>query len=319
MVKGALHLVTGKEDFLKKEFVRELKKRTFPAGSNPELNFQEFSGETHPVSSVLDFLRTAPFLGPKRMAVLWDLDDLDAEEETLLSDALETLPDTAVLVLAARDATPKKDPFLRALSGKASTVPCYAPFENEFPAWVQARARRMNLKLDRAAAELIAERTGRDVVSVISALDNLALFVSPRTQAEAADVEALLGRSLQADVFNLVDFLVDGDAPGALRSAQTLFREGTRAYEIVAVLAGQFEKLRRAAGLMENGRMPRDAAQDLGVPSFFADKFARQAQRLPKRRAVRSLEALVECDEAIKTGRDGENFALERLVLRLCA
>lgn len=315
---GSVWLLTGKDEFLKKEFIRDLRAKFFPPASNPGLNYQEFSAEDHPLAAALDFIRTAPFLDARRLAVLHDIESLEDEEKTALPAALTTLPATAALVMAASE-TPKKDAFVRELSALAETVSCHFPFDNELPGWIQARARKRGLSVDRDAAALIAERTPKDAASLLAALESLALFAHPRTQIAVKDVEALLGKSLQADVFQLMDVIVDKNAAGALRVTASLLDEGTKAFEIVSVLAGQAERLRRAAALQRAGRASAEIGQELKVHPFFLDRLLRQAQKIAAARVKAMFGALLACDEAIKTGKLGDRLAVERLIIELCA
>ena len=95
-----IYLLIGKENTLKKEFIRDLRNRLFPSPSGAELNFQEFSVENHSIGEVMDFVTMAPFLSEKRMAVYWGIDELEDDQKKSLPAALARLTATALLVLA---------------------------------------------------------------------------------------------------------------------------------------------------------------------------------------------------------------------------
>ncbi len=319
MVRGDLHLLLGKDEFLKREFLDGLRRKLFPKGSEESSNVQTFDPVPGAARAALDSVRTAPFLAPKRLAILRRVTDLEEEDQKVLVDALEAgLPATAALVLECDESNAKKDPFLRALSEIMTVTVRHVPFENEMPGWIAARARQEGLDLDRAASEALAERSGRDTASVVSAIEQLRVWAHPRTRASAADVRALFGRSLEGDVFRLVDLALDGNARAALELSSALLRDGTRAHEVVAVLSGQIEKVRRARALLESGRGPADVGQELKASPFMLEKLLRQARKADSARAGRLTASLVTCDESIKTGRVPEDRALERLVLELC-
>lgn len=315
---GGIHLLVGKEEFLKKEFIQNLRKSQFPSNQPDLINFQEFHVGADPLSAALDFVRTAPFLGDKRLAVLWGIDDLTAEDrESLLAYTANPLP-TSTLVLISEEGTANKNSFLAGLSRAGRVTTCHAPFERDLPQWIQARARKAGAQIERSAVPILIERIGKDVTALSHAIEALTVFSHPRTEVSAKDVEGLLGRSVETDVFELSDALTKKDAGSALEKLAALFRDGARAYEILAVLASQLDRLRRAAALMREGRPGKEIGAELRVHPFFLDKFLGQAKGISADEMREISKRLLSCDEAIKTSQMGERLAVERLVLEIC-
>lgn len=316
-MRNPLYLLAGKEAFLKREFIQDLRQSLFPKDPS-NLNYQEFHAGKDPLSSVLDFAGTAPFLSEARLAILWDADDLSDEEKEALLVYAGRPASAGVLVVVSKEASAKKNEFLRKLSEKAKLVPCYPLFERDLPQWIQGRAKKRGIRLDGDALAIFSERLGKDLGSLDGALEQTAVFASPRTQITSKDIDGLLGRSIQADVFELADAVLEKNAKSALGIVTTLLREGTRAFEIVPVLAGQFDRLRRGSALLAEGRSSQEIGADLRIHSFFLEKFMRQARRVPVDRAAEILRRLLGCDEAIKTSRLSDALALERFVLEVC-
>jgi len=317
-VSRPLYLLTGKEVFLKQEFVQALRRRVFPNDADAKINFEAFQGGEDSFGGFLEFIRTAPFLGAKRLAVLWEIDALEEEEKDFLLSSLKNLPATAVVVLSTDESNGRKNDFLKQLSSLAETVACHPPFEKDLPAWVEARGRQRGIQIKKEAAMVLIDRVGKDVAALNSALESLALYVHPGTLVTSKEAEALLGRAIQVDVFDVVDVLLEKDLQKAVEITAALSRDGVRAYEMVAVLAGQLERLKKAAGLLEQGLTPTTIAVELKVHPFFLEKFMRQARRAPKKEIQRILNLLLACDEAIKRGALGEEQALDRFILMGC-
>ncbi len=315
----SITLLTGKEVFLKQEFIHALRQRLFLNGAESKINFEAFHGSEEPLGGFLEFIRTAPFLGDKRLAVLWGIDALDEEEKNSLPSILSALPATAVVVLSTEESNAKKNDFLRQLAGVAETVACHPPFEKDLPVWVESRARKQGLRVNRQAVEVLIERAGKGLSGLSRALETLAVYVHPGTLVTAKEVETLLGRSTQADVFDVVDALLKKDLHAALEKITALSREGVRSYEMVAVLAGQLERLKKASGLIEEGHAPAQIAAELNVRPFFLEKFMRQARRTSKKEIQRALNLLLACDESIKRGISSGEAALDSLLLAFCS
>ena len=318
MVKGRIYLLLGKERFLKDEFLAELRKDIFPSGSNPDLNIQEFNAENDAPGRMLEFVRTSPFLSEKRMAVFRGVDALDGDEQNALLESLDSLPSFSVVVLESEETGVKKSGFLKAVSEKARLVACHAPFDKDFPSWIEQRARKHGIRLQRDAVFFLLERTGKEVSALDAALEQSALYVHPRTEVARQDVERLLGRSAQADVFELTDFLLTRDVRLSLEAVESLLVEGQKVYEVVAVLASQLDRLKKASAWLAQGRSPQEVGGELRVHPFFLEKFIRQVRALSTEAAENFSEALLECDEAVKTSALPDRLAVERLVLRIC-
>jgi DNA polymerase-3 subunit delta len=317
-VVNGITLLLGKEEFLKREFIEELRRRFFPRTAASDANYQEFDlGETS-FKTAAQFLETLPFLSEKRVAIVRGLDRTAEDEKEAVLAFADRFPSTAVLVLVSDESSVKKDDFLRRLSEKVRTVACHTPFDRDLPGWVQARARKIGIDIDREALPVLTERCGRDLAAIHSALEQLSLGIHPRNRIERCDAESFLGRSVHADVFSLVDAFEAGRATGALEILEALFREDARGYEIVAVLAAQFEKLKKVSVLKARGLSDREIGAELKVHPLFLSRLLRQARAIPSQKLGLILAKLLECDHAVKTGVLEEKLALERFVFEAC-
>ncbi|MBI4352738.1 MAG: DNA polymerase III subunit delta [Candidatus Omnitrophica bacterium] len=313
-----VYLLIGKEEFLKREFVQNLRKRFLPSAESRLANFQEFHPKTHSLEEVLQFVSTAPFLGQKRIGVLRQVDALPPDRREALLAALSALPSTGVLVFVSDEASTKRNSFLEALSKRCKVIPCQPPYDKDLPFWVERRFKASGGTVERDAVLLLVERVGRDTAALASAVEQALLFVSPRDRILRGDVENLFGRSAKEEVFSLLDEILKRDARAALTRVEALLRDGTRAPEILAVLTHQCERLARAEALLKEGRAPGEIGTELKVHPFFLDKFLQQARGAEERWIRGAFERLLVCDEAIKTGKLAEDLAMEMAVLGLC-
>lgn len=310
-----VYLVIGKERFLKREFLDQLRRRLFADGATDSLNAQEFSAEREPLCAALDFVTTLPFGASKRLAVLWEADKLSAEEKKNLLVSARTLPSSGVLAVISDQTSAKKDGFLSGLSQIAELITCHTPFDKDLPSWVQTRARKSGLRADPDAVRLLIERVGNDVAALSTALEQLAVFIHPRPVLTAADVQNLLGKSAQENVFRLLDLILDSRAPSAVRLLEGLFREGTRSAEIIGALAGQLDRLKKCRWLLQQNRPSAVIGAELGVPPSRQSEFFALSKKASEPFLRDFSKRLLRCDEEIKTGRLAERLALERFIL----
>lgn len=313
---GERFLLVGKERFLKKEFIRDLQKKSFQNPSDASLNTQEWDiSEGGALGSVLDFIQTAPFLGEKRIAVLWKTEEFEEDEQERLLEALKNLPATSVIVFASEETGTKKNAFLRALEVQSVSVACHTPFDKDLPGWIETRARKMGGTIDHQASRSLLEKAGKDISALQNSLEGLFIFIHPRTAVTSADVEKLLGKFAEQDIFAIAEELFQKNIKSALEKTEGLFREGVRAPEIIAILSGQLERMKQASDLLERGASPAEVAAGLRVHSFFQQKFFAQLKKVSKKGIEQAQKRLLECDLSIKEGRLAERLALEKFIL----
>lgn len=317
--KGGVYLLYGKEDFLKREFIRKLRQDFFPAEQNTPMGFEEFTAPEHSLAKLNNFLCNASFFAARKMAVFYGIDELDAEDRQKLFRLSEEVSDSSILVLVSNESNIKKDNFMKALAEKAHGIACHLPFEKDLPQWVESRMKKLGKTIEKDAVHLLIERAGKDAALMNSAVEQLALYTGQESRILLAHAQALLGRSVQADAFRLLDLLLEKKLRSALENLEILLLEGAKIYEIIGALSGQVERLSRARAMMDEGFPSESISAELKLHPFFAGRILEQAEKVPKVRYRKIFKYLLECDEAVKTGRLMDRIALQRLFLRICS
>ena len=82
---------------------------------------------------------------------------------------------------------------------------------------------------------------------------------------------------------------------------------------ILFLITRQFNLLLQVKELAGKGYQGRAIGEKVGLPGFVAGKYVTQASRFQKEETV---EACVEAEEAIKTGRLNDNMSVELLIVK---
>jgi DNA polymerase-3 subunit delta len=315
--QGGVFLLYGREEFLKREFIEKLRRDLFPSALPSEMGFEQFELPAHSLDAVINFFQNASFFASRQMAVVRGIDVLEAEDRQRLQDFVGHFPASSTLVLVSEETNLKKDPFIKALSEKAQAIACHTPFDKDLPRWVEGRAKKRGKTIDGQATALLIERTGKDTALLDSVVEQLAVYTGPEPRISAGHAEALLGRSVQADAFRLIDLLVEKKIRLALENLEALLREGAKIYEIIGALATQTDRLYRVRTMMDEGFPSESIQTELRLHPFFAGRVFEQAGKVSAPRLRQILKELVDCDEAVKTGRLGERLALQQLFLKI--
>jgi DNA polymerase-3 subunit delta len=188
---------------------------------------------------------------------------------------------------------------------------------NEVARWIHERAAARGVEFQRDAAEALSELAGANLWAVAGEVDKLGQYANGRP-VTVADVRLLTPASRDSDIFDLVDAVVEGRAPAALRLVRQKLDEGEHSGGLQAMIARQIRNLVRAAELLEQ-QAPESAIGDAtGVMHRFPlGKLIKQATALRAANAEQALREIEASDYAVKSGRLDESLALELLVCRL--
>jgi DNA polymerase-3 subunit delta len=180
-------------------------------------------------------------------------------------------------------------------------------------------AKASNLKLDPAAAEALVEALGADVARIAVEAEKLALYGKPIT---AEELPQLVPDARQSTIFALVNAVGRRDRLTALKTLDTLVREGEYLPLALTFLATQF----RLALVAKEANLRGSSAvqghfQRAGVPMWGsrAEQVAQTATKFSKEQLERGLTLIFEADRDLRSARPDDRTVVENFVTRLCA
>jgi DNA polymerase-3 subunit delta len=270
-------------------------------------------------ASVVEAARLLPMMGDRRVVVVLraekllkpkrrggrtaDVDD-DASDEAEPPSDLDTLTDyvqspvpstTLVLVSSDLDRTRK---IGKALLKHAVVVECWGLKNEKNPRFVdfRATARRAEEMVRRAAAEsgqqiepaaarLVAERAGIDIVRLRGDLERLVLYTVGKPKITLADAQEVVSAESAQDDWAVTNAIQQRNAAEALRQLSLAMDAGAVPYMILGQLGW-----------------------------FVRDKLS----AVDPRRVPRAVDALFRADLDLKSSGGDPRVLLERLVVELC-
>lgn len=131
------------------------------------------------------------------------------------------------------------------------------------------------------------------------------------------DVEKLVVRSLEQNIFLLLDKLIARDTAGALRIYYDLLKQKEEPIKIVALVASQFRLMNQLQLLEKKGVSAQQAAGILKVHPFRAKMAAKQARGFSKEELDFALLKLAASDFELKTGFGEKTQKLEWFLFEL--
>jgi DNA polymerase-3 subunit delta len=211
-----------------------------------------------------------------------------------------------------------RNPLFRELLPRAKVKSFPLLRDNRLLKWLQGRVRHEGGSISPQASELLTRLVGGNLWIMAGEISKLVLFASGR-RIEEEDVRAVVGYVQQANVFAMVDAILECKAGPAQRALAQLLQAGVAPAYLLFMLTRQARMLVRAKELIKGGKSEVEIQDRLGLTSEFVwRKTAEQTGRYSIERLKELYHRLLEADLSIKTGRYGGELALDVLVAELC-
>ena len=228
---------------------------------------------------------------------------------------IKQIPETTVLVLVDGEIK-GHNPLLGKLSPLANVKAFPLLRGRGLRAWIQQRATEGCGNITPQAVSLLAELIGGNLWAMSNEIDKLVLYSQGETIDED-DVTKLVSHAQEANIFALVDAILEGRSKIAQSILHRMYQEGASPTYVLAMVTRQFRLIVLAKDL--DSSLSRLQIQNkLGLPSYSLGKTLTQAKLYDFEHIKQAYSKLLETDLAIKTGKYSDQLALELLVADLC-
>ena len=337
-----LHVYYGSDDFRSGEALAELK-RSLDGDGMLSSNTSVLAGRGLKPAELTQHAMAVPFLAESRLVIVEGLLSAlgsrrgVADEWQPFIDAAAALPPSNHVALI--EPAPKRDdrqggvgrsPLLRALkSVPDADVREFAELKtwnrngpSEVGRWLYDRATARSIAIDDDAIDTLVDLIGANLRALSQELEKLAAHAAATgsPSISAADVRLMTPQAREESMFALVDAIVEGRADLALRLLRRVLDDGSIAPILLQVMvARQLRHLIRSTELLERHASQQEVGDATGLRGFPLTKLMRQSRQLSRPQAERSLRAVESADFSVKTGRLGDELALELLVCELAS
>jgi len=267
-------------------------------------------------AGVMDDLATLPFLGERRVVVVRDADKFITQYRAGLERYFEAPSRTGILVLECRS-FPKTTRLYKAAAAVGRVVECRKLSGRGLADFVVEMAGEQRKRLDREAAQRLAELIGPDQGALAGEVEKLALYVGNRNTITGADVAELVGQTREERIFAVLDAAGLGDLPRALTLWQQVLATDPAA--VFKVIGGVAFVLRKwlAAHAMADGGMAIEAIAPKVMMYGRGRELGALLRRLPAQRLRQMLARVAELDSQAKVGARSIETGIERLLVAL--
>lgn len=303
-----LYVVAGEERFWTSRLANLLEPH-FPGGRESLDPRQTETGE------ILFIVSQPSFFGGK-LVLVHEAEELLTREET----GLRSVAEGNCLFLATKmKAGTLPRLWLRAVQDLGGVVVDAGPPDVKTAVeWVESEVSRLGGRIRRDAAQYMVFLVGRRLLRLETEVQKGVLFAGGKEITKSM-LDEFASSDPEASAFALVDAVAEGSAARALAEVADLMVRGFNAPRVFSFLTSQFSLIWKAKELLERGAPVRNAADELGVHPFAAQKAMKQASSWSFSALEEAFECLLRSDEDVKTGKVDPVLACESAVSHLAS
>lgn len=327
-----LYILWGPDDYSLSQALDDLKREADTASAF-STGATTLDGQQVTPDQLRNVCATAPFLSGKRLVIIKGLLERfeprgrfrqrkttpvrQPDEHKSFSACFGNVPDSTMLVLV-ENRLASNNPLFKELAGKVVVKSFPLLKEVQLRQWIQRQVKKENASISPQAVDLLMKLVGSNLWIMSSEINKLSLFASPR-RIEDDDVRTLVGQTQQADVFDMVDAILEFKAEVASQRLQQLLKRGAAPTYLLFMLCRQVRLITRARELKKQGTPEIEIQNRLGLASgFIVRKTIEQSSRYSLERLQAVYHRLLAADLWIKTGKYEGELAITILVAELC-
>jgi len=319
-----IYLLYGPESFLAEEFV-SLVRREMIDPSFRDLNASEYDCTETPLAAILEDAETLPFFGERRLVVAREAyfltggkpaTKVEHDPDALLQYAENPPAHTTLILMTGQDKLDERKKLVKTLQQKAKVLAFPQLRDADLYGWIERRAEVYKAKIGRPQAVKLADRVGGELRLLDKELEKLALYVGEGGVIGDEVIEKLAVRTLEQDVFALVEQVALGNLDKALRMMYDCLKMGEEPLKLLALLARQIRLLLHVRQWAPRGYTQQQLAAMLKVHPYAVKKAMEQARHFSEESLKKLLALLAEEDFRIKSGQVDKRIALELFITR---
>jgi DNA polymerase III subunit delta len=227
----------------------------------------------------------------------WKAADAKAVAEYLAAPAPET-----VLALVG-DGLRKDSPLAKALAKKGDVL-VYEVTKRDLPKWVGEQFGRHGVKATAEACRALVELVGDNLQELASEVEKLSVWAG-HDEIGPGEVELLVAARADVPPFVLTDAWGRRDVGAVLSACESILERSSRSGEVhmlVGRVAAHVRRVQSCQNLDHAGIRPREAAAELKMHPFAAEKAFAQSRNFSVEELREAIVRLADLDLALKGG-----------------
>lgn len=290
-----LMILCGPEVSVRQECRRRLVTRALE-GAVKEMNYTAYESETVDLSTLLSACLDFPCFAERRVVLLKGSLKLNKKQSPQLIQYIQNPQETTTFIFETNSLDGRLD-WVKKLKKSPHTTLLEFPMARpqECFQWMGSIFKREGKQASREVLEKIYQYLGADLGALSGAVRQVSLFVGDSPKVELNDVDQLLVKITDENVFAVMDHLFEGKQSEFLKALNALLKTGEAPLKILSLV------YRHLAILLSLQSSPELAQTQFKLSPWILKKYHTQLKRLGSRLDISLLAPLVLADRQLKS------------------
>lgn len=306
-----IYLIVSEDDFLVDQKVKTLLEK------HSDYETVKYDLKETSLENVLEDLNTYNFLISHKMIIAFNASFLTAEGSKESEEVLESfskyldnpnLENTLILVCSKLDERKK---IVKKTISHAVTL----EIEMNIEAFVKGILE--NYEMSNDTIQYLIEFCRGNYEKIKNELEKLKLYCYDEKKITKSDIDAIVERTIDDNIFNLVEAIVTKNKKTAFEIYEELLKHNEEPIKILILVANQFRLLYQVKVLNKERRSESEIASLLGVHPYRVKLANQKSREYTEKELLLCLNKLADLDSDIKQGKTFQNVGFELFVLNL--
>lgn len=268
-----------------------------------------------PIERLIEDLDTYNFLASKKVIVGHNASFLSSDKsKTVVEHNLDIFekyienPNQENILILVCENIDKRKKITSNLVKKAEVIEVISDISSLI------KNRLEDYKMDKQTEKLLLEYCGNDSERVLNEIEKLKLYKLEEKVITSSDIESIVMKSMDDNIFHLVDSILTGDKKYAFILYQDFLLHGEQVVNIIRILANKIRLIYQVKVLLNDGNSDQKISKLLKVHEYPV-KLAREASyKYNENILLEKLEKLAKLDLEIKSGETNGLVEFETLL-----
>lgn len=321
-----LYLLYGEESYFIEKTIQAMKDRMLHPDWS-DFNYTSVDLTKTPIEVAIQEAENFPFGEGRRLIIAHNALFLTATNKSSVEHSMEALlalleqpTDFSSLVLIVpQNKLDERKKVVKELLKRSRVLHATPLSPLEWENWINKCIIEKGIALDRSSMDILIRYLPNNLQMVENELEKLSLYVHNRhdNRIEADELKKVISRTVEGDVFDLVEKIVSRNFQAAFEIYYELTKQNEEPIKILALLARQFRMILQSKVMSKEGYSQKQIAAQLKVHPYPIKIAVEQGKRFSEEELVQIITHIADLDYQIKTGQREKQFGLELLLLRI--
>ncbi|MBQ3703006.1 MAG: DNA polymerase III subunit delta [Oscillospiraceae bacterium] len=316
-----LYLLWGPEDYLREQFLSQLKKTCLPEGED-DFSYKRIDGPALDANALQQAVDALPFMTEHTFVELRDVDINKLADADACLKTISDIPDycTVVFVQNAQYEPDGRLRFVKTLRSEGKELKFTQQSQGMLTDWIVRRFAAAGKGIELSAAQRLIFISGDLMSRLIPEIDKIAAYASG-DKVTQEDVEAVANHIPEAVIFEMTELIAQKKINSALSVLSELLADkNNEPIMMLAVLGKQMRQLYAARLALEKNLGTKYVMEVCSMKyDYIASKLLTAAKGFTLDQLRRAVELCAETDYRMKSSGADPKELLREAVVRIAA